>query len=260
MRAAQYLVNTESGALSTSRPGGVLWPRVVSPFLRIIITHTDNYDAAAERSMKGKLKVNWTDTYVDTSHIGLLQFGSRDYVSNGWGMQRKDSPHEPDQDIRQRDGAARCPLTAKAQTLLGFDARYGRVRDQLRLLLSWESWGHGTRDTMAAGWPSAILSPSNTHSFFSTAMSGPEKPPPPNASRTGSWRNPSTEDLVLFKLSNRVRGTGKVGEIGTLLAEAFERIVQAAGRGRRAILISTKAIHWALRAPRSTAITKTRWP
>ena len=90
MRAAQYLVNTKSGALSTSRPGGVLWPRVVSPFLRIIITHTDNYDAAVERSMKGKLKVNWTDTYVDTSHIGLLQFGSRDYVSNGWGMQRKD--------------------------------------------------------------------------------------------------------------------------------------------------------------------------
>jgi SpoVK/Ycf46/Vps4 family AAA+-type ATPase len=45
------------------------------------------------------------------------------------------------------------------------------------------------------------------------------------------------EDSVLFKLSNRVRGSGKVGEMGTLLAEAFQKVAQAAGRGRRAILI-----------------------
>ena len=46
-----------------------------------------------------------------------------------------------------------------------------------------------------------------------------------------------TEDSVLFKLSNRVRGSGKVGEMGTLLAEAFQKVGQAAGRGRRAILV-----------------------
>src|SRR4051812_20963706 len=40
-------------------------------------------------------------------------------------------------------------LTAKARTLLGFDARYARVRDQLRLLLnigelgSWNKKHHG---------------------------------------------------------------------------------------------------------------------
>ncbi len=42
---------------------------------------------------------------------------------------------------------------------------------------------------------------------------------------------------MLFKLSNRVRGSGKVGEMGTLLAEAFQKVAQSAGRGRRAILI-----------------------
>jgi AAA+ superfamily predicted ATPase len=42
---------------------------------------------------------------------------------------------------------------------------------------------------------------------------------------------------VLFKLSNRVRGSGKVGEMGTLLADAFQKVGDAAGRGRRAALI-----------------------
>ena len=46
-----------------------------------------------------------------------------------------------------------------------------------------------------------------------------------------------TEDSVLFKMSNRVRGTGKVGEMGTLLAMAFQRVIQSAGQGRRSILL-----------------------
>ena len=46
-----------------------------------------------------------------------------------------------------------------------------------------------------------------------------------------------TEDSVLFKLSNRVRGSGKVGEMGTLITEAFQKVAQAAGKGRRAILV-----------------------
>ena len=90
VRAAQYVVNADSGALSTSRPGGVLWPRVSAPFLRIFIAYTDDYDAAAKRAMKGKLKGDWTATCIDTSHTSIRQFGGRDYVSNGWGMQRKD--------------------------------------------------------------------------------------------------------------------------------------------------------------------------
>ena len=45
------------------------------------------------------------------------------------------------------------------------------------------------------------------------------------------------EDSILFKLSNRIRGTGKVGEMGTHIIEAFKRITVSAGKTRRAILI-----------------------
>ncbi|MEE3591206.1 AAA family ATPase, partial [Pseudomonas aeruginosa] len=45
------------------------------------------------------------------------------------------------------------------------------------------------------------------------------------------------EDSLLYKLSNRVRGSGKVGEMGTLLTQAFAEVIEAAGKKRRAILI-----------------------
>ena len=45
------------------------------------------------------------------------------------------------------------------------------------------------------------------------------------------------DDSMLFKLSNRVRGTGKVGEMGTLIVDAFQKITQTAGKARRAILV-----------------------
>ena len=46
-----------------------------------------------------------------------------------------------------------------------------------------------------------------------------------------------TDDSTLFKLSNRVRGSGMVGEMGTLITEAFRKVIQSAGKSRRAILI-----------------------
>lgn len=88
--ATQYTVNTASGSLTTSRPGDVRWPRVNSPHLRIILSYTSDYDAAAKEAMKKKLKINWTPTLTDTSHSSLKNNGGRDYVKNGWGMQRQD--------------------------------------------------------------------------------------------------------------------------------------------------------------------------
>lgn len=90
VRATQYVVNTSSGDLTMSRPGGVLWPRVADCFLRIILSHTDDYTAAAEEAMRSKLRINWTPTNTDTSHARLKASGGRDYASNGWGMQRRD--------------------------------------------------------------------------------------------------------------------------------------------------------------------------
>ena len=73
-----------------SRPGGVLWPRVLSPWLRVILTYTGAYNSAAKAKQQNKLKISWGPTYADTTHFTLAPSGERDYASNGWGMQRKD--------------------------------------------------------------------------------------------------------------------------------------------------------------------------
>jgi hypothetical protein len=89
-RATQYTVNTASGDLTMSRPGGVMWPRVTSPYLRIILFYADDFTAAAKEAMRGKLKISWGPTSDDTSHATLKYAGARDYASNAFGMQRKD--------------------------------------------------------------------------------------------------------------------------------------------------------------------------
>jgi len=49
--------------------------------------------------------------------------------------------------------------------------------------------------------------------------------------------DPHADDSILFKLSTRVRGSGKVGEMGTLINQAFHEVKKSAGERRRAILI-----------------------
>lgn len=128
-------------------------------------------------------------------------------------------------------------LARKEKTLLGFDARYGRVRDQLRLLLSigelqaWNQKHHGGKlalcELVADQYPFIIF-----HGDVGTGKTATAE-----CMANRMVMEAKVEDSVLFKLSNRVRGSGKVGEMGTLIAEAFQRVVQAAGKGRRAILI-----------------------
>lgn len=90
IKAVRFNVDTEAGSLTTSRPGGVLWPKVANPYLRIILGYTNDYADAARATMKGKLKIGWTPTNEDTSHSGLTSSGGRNYASNSYGMQRKD--------------------------------------------------------------------------------------------------------------------------------------------------------------------------
>ena len=87
--AARFEVHDSSGKLAMHRPGGLLWPRVNDPDLRIVI-HTKNYDVNAKRRIKHKLILDWTDTNVDTRHLSLISKENRSYESNGWGMLRRD--------------------------------------------------------------------------------------------------------------------------------------------------------------------------
>lgn len=128
-------------------------------------------------------------------------------------------------------------LTKSEKRLLGFDQRYSRVHDQLRLLLNvgalgnWNQKYHGGKltlcDLVSEQYPLVI--------FHGDVGTGKTAIAECIANRlVVEARN---SDSILFKLSNRVRGKGMVGEMGTLITEAFRKVTQSAGKTRRAILI-----------------------
>jgi SpoVK/Ycf46/Vps4 family AAA+-type ATPase len=129
-------------------------------------------------------------------------------------------------------------LTQQADRLLGFEPRYQRVHKQLQLMLQaddlerWSTKHHGKKlavvNLLAEQYPLAI--------FYGDVGTGKTANAEAIANRLA--RDARIEDAILFKLSNKVRGTGKVGEMGSLIADAFAEITKAIGTGKgRAFLI-----------------------
>lgn len=128
-------------------------------------------------------------------------------------------------------------LTIRQNTILGFEDRYSRIHARLRLLFNiselktWNRKHYNGKlllcDLVAEQYPLVI--------FYGDVGTGKSITAECIANRLVAESR--AEDSILFKLSNRVRGTGKVGEMGTLLSEAFAKVAQSAGRGRRAILL-----------------------
>ncbi|QHP79830.1 AAA family ATPase [Pectobacterium odoriferum] len=129
-------------------------------------------------------------------------------------------------------------LNAQSQKLLGFEARYVRVKKRLQLILQadeldrWSQVHHRKKLTVIGllneQYPLAI--------FHGDVGTGKTANAEAIANRLA--REAKIEDAILFKLSNKVRGTGKVGEMGTLITQAFEDITRSIGPGRgRAFLI-----------------------
>lgn len=127
---------------------------------------------------------------------------------------------------------------ALADKLLGFESRYLRVRKQLQLLLQadkLESWSqkHHKRVLSVIG----LLSDQYPLAIFHGDV-GTGKTANAEAIANRLARDAKIEDAILFKLSNKVRGTGKVGEMGTLISQAFDEITRSIGTGNaRAFLI-----------------------
>jgi len=129
-------------------------------------------------------------------------------------------------------------LDTLASKLLGFEARYLRVQKKLQLLLQadelekWSKKHHKQVLTvvglLADQYPLAI--------FHGDVGTGKTANAEAIANRLA--RDAKIEDAILFKLSNKVRGTGKVGEMGTLISQAFDEISKSIGKGNgRAFLI-----------------------
>jgi SpoVK/Ycf46/Vps4 family AAA+-type ATPase len=129
-------------------------------------------------------------------------------------------------------------LAARTKGLLGFEDRYRRVHDQLQLLLradelpTWSKKYHGGATIPICA---RILEQYPLVIFHGDVGTGKTTTAECIANRIVTEAR--AEDSILFKLSNRVRGSGKVGEMGTLLVEAFRQLTQAVGKSRRAILI-----------------------
>lgn len=128
-------------------------------------------------------------------------------------------------------------LTAREKTLLGFEQRFARVNDQLRLLLNltdlsnWSKQYHQQKlpicDLVAEQYPLVI--------FHGDVGTGKTANAECIANRLA--KESRTEEPLLFKLSNTVRGSGRVGEMGTLITQAFAEVIQSAGKTRRAFLV-----------------------
>lgn len=125
-----------------------------------------------------------------------------------------------------------------SQKLLGFEGRYLRIRKRLQLILQTnelERWSqtHHKKKLAVIGllndqYPLAI--------FHGDVGTGKTANAEAIANRLA--RDAKIEDAILFKLSNKVRGSGKVGEMGTLITQAFEDISRSIGPGKgRAFLI-----------------------
>jgi len=88
LRAAHYVVNEKSGEFEPSRPGGVLWPRVVNGRIRIVVGWTAKYaDDPPDRS---RLKLPWGPSCEDISHTSLTSSAGRNFTSSSYGLQRTD--------------------------------------------------------------------------------------------------------------------------------------------------------------------------
>lgn len=87
-RAARYLVNENSGEITASRPGGVMWPRLISATLRIVVQNTAKWkDEPPDRT---RFKLAWQPTSDDISHSTLKSEVGRAFTSNAYGFERKD--------------------------------------------------------------------------------------------------------------------------------------------------------------------------
>jgi AAA+ superfamily predicted ATPase len=128
-------------------------------------------------------------------------------------------------------------LAARARTLLGFDARYARVKNHLRLMLggdeiaAWNKRHHGgclgLCDLIADQYPLALF-----HGDVGTGKSAFAE-----CIANRLVTEAKARDSVLFKLSNRVRGRGLVGQLGSGVLDAFQAVLTAAGKQRRAVMV-----------------------
>lgn len=131
-------------------------------------------------------------------------------------------------------------IAAATKRLVGFEARYQRLHRDLRLLadpqelMDWSKKFHHNELPICAAvsdrYPLVIFAGDVGTGKTATAEGACDR-----------LARESRKEAMLFKLSTRVRGSGKVGQMSTLLNEAFEVVAKQAGKTRQAFLIIDEA-------------------
>src|SRR5947209_6751196 len=127
-------------------------------------------------------------------------------------------------------------LKARSERLVGFKARYERMHQHLRLLIDkdgLEQWSKKHYRTHVA-LLDALLDRYPLVVFHGDVGTG--KTATAEAAANGLARSLNTEGFLL-KLSTRVRGIGHVGEMSTLISDAFGEAIALAGKRRFVALI-----------------------
>lgn len=91
IRAAKYVVSTDGASLAASRPGNYLWPETPGGDLGVHVTYSNkwlNLSAAQKDNFKQRLMLHWVAHYLDTTFPMLTRHSDRNYVSNGFGLQK----------------------------------------------------------------------------------------------------------------------------------------------------------------------------
>src|SRR5208282_4225071 len=132
-------------------------------------------------------------------------------------------------------------IAASAKRLVGFESRYQRLHRALRLLAdpeelrAWSRKFHHKElaicDAVLDRYPLVIFAGDVGTGKTVTAEGACDR----------LARESVKKEAMLFKLSTRVRGSGKVGQMSTLLNQAFDVVAKQAGKSRQAFLIIDEA-------------------
>lgn len=127
-------------------------------------------------------------------------------------------------------------IAVSSKRLVGFENRYQRLHRGLRLLAdpeelrAWSRKFHHKElaicDAVSDRYPLVIFAGDVGTGKTVTAEGACDR-----------LAREAHKEAMLFKLSTRVRGSGKVGQMSTLLNQAFEVVAKQAGKTRQAFLI-----------------------
>ena len=131
-------------------------------------------------------------------------------------------------------------LTGLSSRLVGFAARYRRIRQALLLLLDSEGLQRWTRDHYGSKIPLLDALADRYPLIIFHGDIGTGKTVTAEAAANAVAKDLQKE-AMLFKLSTRVRGSGNVGEMSTLINQAFDILAREAGRAKLSFLIIDEA-------------------